>query len=483
VPDRRPPARPTALLTTVFLAQFLVSLDMALLNIALPEISSALHFSGTLLPWVVNAYLLTFAGFMLLGGRLGDLWGRRVVLTVGLVAFGAFSLWGGLAQTPLALVLARAGQGVSGALLSPAVLALAATGLPDARLRSRALGLWGAAGAAGGALGVVLSGVLTEHWGWRSVLFVNLPIVLGCLVAVRLGVAAGRGAGAGGRLDVTGALLVTTGVGALAAAVGVAGSDGWGAWPVLAGLALAAVLLAAFVAVEARSPHPLMPLSLLRTRSIVGANVFGFLLAAGQLASFYFASLYVQQVWGVRPGPAGAMFLPFSVLVVLGIQLAGRCAARFGARVTLAVFGALGAGSLGWFSLMTPDGTFLTQVLGPSVLGGIGIGGALVLVGRVGTAGVRDEDAGAASGVLNSSRQLGGTIGLAVLVTVAAQVTTGHGGAPVDALAAGYTAGFAVAAGLLLLGSVAVLAIVPRVRRSGTAGPDGVAAEVVDAAV
>ncbi|HEY0187310.1 MAG TPA: MFS transporter [Cellulomonas sp.] len=459
---RRTPARPAVLLTAVFATQFLVSMDMALLNIALPEISLALDFPDTLLPWVVNAYLLTFAGFMLLGGRIGDLWGRRVVLTAGLIGFGLFSLWGGFAQTPTTLVLARAGQGISGALLSPAVLALAATGLPDDRLRSRALGLWGAAGAAGGALGVVLSGILTEHLGWRSVLFVNLPIVLVCLVAVRLGVPGSRTEGAAGRLDVAGALLVTTGVGALAAAVGFAGTDGWGSRPALVGFAAAVVLLAAFVLVEARSPHPLMPLGLLRARSIVGANVFGFLLAAGQLASFYFASLYVQQVWGVRPGAAGAMFLPFSVLVVVGIQLAGRCTARWGARITLAVFGTVGAASLGWFSLMTPDGTFLTEVLGPSVLGGIGIGGAMLLVGKVGTAGVATQDAGAASGVLNSSRQLGGTIGLAVLVTIAAQVTTEHGGSTAEALGAGYTAGFAVAAGLLLLGVVAVLAIVPR---------------------
>lgn len=455
--------RPAALLLAVFTIQFLVSLDMALLNIALPEIRVALGFSDTLLPWVVNAYLLTFAGFMLLGGRLGDLWGRRRVLTVGLVGFAVLSLWGGFAQTPAELVIARGGQGLCGALVSPAALALASAGFDTERLRSRALALWGAAGAAGGALGVVLSGVLTEHLGWRSVLFVNVPIAAICLAAVFAGVVDAPRGGERRSLDITGAVLVTLGIGALAFGVSLAGTHGWAAPVVLGALTAAAALLAGFVLVERRAAHPLMPLSLLRTRSIVGANVFGFLLAAGQLASFYFASLYVQQVWGVRPGVAGLMFLPFSVLVVLGIQLAIRAGRRWGPRTALAVFGVAGAASLGWFALLSPQGTFLTEVLGPSVLGGIGIGGALVLVGQVGTSGVPAQDAGVASGVLNSSRQLGGTIGLAVLVTVAAHVTTNADTAdPAAALGAGYTAGFATAAGLLLIGVLAVLAIVPR---------------------
>lgn len=463
---------PTALLLAVFTLQFLVSIDMALLNIALPEIQAALGFDDTLLPWVVNAYLLTFAGFMLFGGRLGDLWGRRRVLIAGLIGFGLLSLWGGLAQTPIELVLARGGQGLCGALVSPAALALASAGFPTDTLRSRALALWGAAGAIGGALGVVLSGVLTEHLGWRSVLFVNVPITVLCLVAVLRGVAPGRAEDAPRHLDVAGALLVTVGIGALAYGASLAGTAGWGAGRVLGCLAAGVVLIAAFVLVERRAPHPLMPLGLLRARSIMGANVFGFLLAAGQLASFYFASLYVQQVWGVRPATAGLMFLPFSVLVVLGIQLASLSVRRFGPRTSLAVFGVIGAGCLGWFALLTPDGSFLTQVLGPSVLGGIGIGGALLLVGRVGTSGVAAADAGVASGVLNSSRQLGGTIGLAVLVTIAAHVTrTSTAGDPLTALGEGYTAGFRWAAVLLLGGVVAVLAIVPRAPRAPAPTP------------
>lgn len=459
------PRHHRALLIAVFTLQFLVSLDMALLNIALPEIRTALEFSDTQLPWVVNAYLLTFAGFMLLGGRLGDLWGRRRVLTIGLIGFGLFSLWGGLAQHPVELILARGGQGLCGAVVSPAALALASAGFPTEKLRGRALGLWGAAGAIGGALGVVLSGVLTEHLGWRSVLFVNLPIVAACLIAVLRGVPVERTGTATTRLDVTGALLVTVGIGVLAYGVTLAGTDGWGSGLVIGCLIGGLALLAVFVLVERRASHPLMPLALLRTRSIVGANVFGFLLAAGQLASFYFASLYIQQVWGVRPATAGLMFLPFSVLVVVGIQLASIAVRRLGARSTLAIFGTIGAGCLGWFALLTPDGSFLTQILGPSVLGGIGIGGALFLVGRVGTSGVAAQDAGVASGVLNSSRQLGGTIGLAVLVTIAARVTRESDAVdPVVALGEGYTAGFTWAAVLLLLGVVAVLAIVPRER-------------------
>lgn len=452
----------SALLATVFMAQFLVALDVSLVNIALPDIQSELGFTGAGLQWVVSAYLLTFAGFMLLGGRLGDLWGRRRVLVAGLVLFMAASVFGGFAWAPEALIAARAGQGLAGALIAPAALALVTT-LPDGPLRSRGMGLWGAAGAGGGAVGVVLSGLLTDGFGWRAVLFVNIPIVLIGLVVTLRGVPAGRAASTRPRLDVLGAALVTVGVAALVYGVTAAGDDGWGSVGAIIGFVVAAILIASFVAVESRTEHPLMPLGLFRARSIVGANVFGFMLSAGQLAAFYFASLYIQNVWGVSSNVAGFMFLPFCVFVVVGIVLATKLARAIGPRNTLAILGLVGAAGLAGFSMMPDDTAFWTWVLIPSILGGVGIGGSMVVLGAAATAGVPQTDAGVASGVLNSSRQLGGTIGLAILVTIAAHVTSNSDAASAAGAAGdGYGVGLAIGAVFLVVGSILAYLIIPR---------------------
>lgn len=447
-----------ALLATVFVAQFLVALDVSLVNIALPDIQKDLGFTGAGLQWVVSAYLLTFAGFMLLGGRLGDLWGRRRVLVTGLALFMTASVFGGFAWAPEALIAARAVQGLAGALIAPAALALVTT-LPVGPLRSRGMGLWGGAGAGGGAVGVVLSGVLTGGFGWRAVLFVNVPIVLIGLVVTMRGVPAGSAALARPRLDVPGAALVTVGVGALVYGVTAAGDDGWGGAAAIAGFVVAGVLIASFVAVESVTEHPLMPLGMFRVRSIVGANVFGFMLSAGQLAAFYFASLYIQNVWGVSPNVAGFMFLPFCVSVVVGIVFATRLAATIGSRNTLAILGLVGAAGLAGFSMMPDETAFWTWVLIPSILGGIGIGGSMVVLGAAATTGVKPADAGLASGVLNSSRQLGGTIGLAILVTVAAHVTANSDTA--SAAGGGYSVGLAIGAVFLVVGSILAYVIIP----------------------
>ncbi|MFC8527325.1 MFS transporter [Nocardia sp. NPDC057227] len=450
-----------ALLTTVFLVQFLVALDVSLVNIALPDIAAELGFGAADLQWVVAAYLLTFAGFLLLGGRAGDLYGRRAVLVGGLLVFGVASVAGGLACSPALLVAARAVQGLGAAFVAPASLALINTEVPEA-LRGRALGLWSAAGAGGGAVGVVLSGVLTETLGWRSVMFVNVPIVVIALVAVLRGVRRGRSAQPGARLDRLGAVLVTAGVAALVQGVTEAGSHGWGSGRALAGFGAAVVLLVAFVVTEARVRHPLVPLELFRHRGVLGANLFGLLLSAGQLAAFYFASLTIQQVWGVSPIVTGLMFLPFCAFVVAGIVAGLRLEARFGVRLAIAVLGTIGAGGLAVFALIPDHTAFWSGVFLPSLLAGSGIGGSLVLVSKAATAGIPEHRAGLASAVLNSSRQLGGTIGLAVLVTVATHSAAGSGAAtPALAAHAGYTTGFAVAAVLLLAGVVLAVLVLP----------------------
>jgi EmrB/QacA subfamily drug resistance transporter len=451
-----------ALSTTIFVVQFLVALDVSLVNIALPDIADDLGFGDSALQWVVSAYLLTFAGFMLLGGRLGDLVGRRRVVLVGSTLFAAASVLGGLAWNAPLLLIARAVQGLAGALLAPAALALV-TEVPEGRQRRRALGLWSAAGAGGGAVGVVLSGLLTHAFGWRAVMFVNVPIVIvGLVAAYRL--PSHRLTLTDRRLDFAGACLATLGVGSLVYAASAAVDSGWTAASVVAGFVCATVFLFLFVFTESRVAHPLMPLRLFRVRSVVGANVFGFMLCAGQLAAFYFVSLYIQKVWGVASDVAGFMFLPFCFFVVIGIALAIKVAAAIGPRFTLAVFGVVGAMGLAGFALMPTQVAFWTGVVLPSALGGIGIGGSMVVQGAAAIAGVEPGDAGIASGVLNAARQLGGTLGLAVLVTIAATATaTASSTASSEALmaGAGYSLGLAVAAGLLILGSVLAVLIVP----------------------
>lgn len=468
-PTTETPSRHGALLTTVFVVQFLVALDVALLNVALPDISADLGLTGTGLQWVVNAYLLTFAGFMLLGGRLGDLVGRRATLLVGLVLFAVASIVGTVAGDSGTLVGARAAQGLAGALVAPQSLALITSSIPEGRLRSRAMGLWGAAGAGGGAVGVVLSGVLTQAWGWRAVLAVNVPIVVLAVVATLRGVPRHERGVRPERLDVAGAVLVTSGIGALVYAVSTGGDAGWLSAQVLLAAAGAVVLLVAFVFVESRVAHPLVPLRLFRARSIVGANTLGFLLSAGQLAAFYFCSLFLQQVWGVEAVVAGVMFVPFSVFVVVGIVVAQRVARRWDARTALLVHGLLGAAGLGWFARMPGETDLWLGFVGPSLLAAVGIGGCMVVLGSAATAGVAPHDAGVASGVLNSSRQLGGTIGLAVLVAVAARVTAdaeASGAVVAVALGDGYRAGLAVGAGLLVLGAVLAYVVIPRAHRA-----------------
>ncbi|GED99343.1 MFS transporter [Gordonia crocea] len=446
------PRRLGLLIATVFGLQFLVGLDTSLVNIALSDIKVDLAFSDAGLQWIVTAYLLCFAGFLLVGGRLGDIWGRRRTVVSGLAVFALASAVGGLAQSPGVLVGARAVQGIAGALLAPAALALVAT-ITDARARRTAMAVWGGASAAGGAVGVVASGLLTEAFGWQAVMFANLPIV-GLVLAGALACVP-RGEQAAAQMDLLGGVLVTAGLGALVYAVTATGEHGWSSSRAVVGFLIAIVLLVGFVTVERASDHPMMPIRVLATRSIVGANVFGFMLAAGQLAAFYFCSLYLQQVWDLTPRAAGVLFLPFCLFVVVGIALATKLATRFGARPVIVGFGLIGAAGLAMFARLPGTYDFWLGMFAPSVVTAIGIGGSMMLIGVAGTAGVPAADAGIASGVLNSSRQLGGTIGLAALVTLAAQY-------PVAA--DGFRAGLAIAAGLLVVASLAAGAILPRSR-------------------
>ncbi|EPH39972.1 MFS transporter [Streptomyces aurantiacus] len=470
-PTGGPPTRGRLLLPVLLTVQFLVSLDMSVVNIALPDMGADLGFAPESLTWVVNAYALAFGGLLMLGGRLADLMGRRRTLVAGFVVFGAASLVGGLAQSPGQLVAARAVQGAGAAALAPVALALITVHYTEGRARARALGLWGASGALGGAVGIMAGGLLTDWVGWRSVMLINVPVVLAALAAVRPGVPAdGRRADAP-RLDVAGALLVTAGTSVLVLGLVRTETEGWGSAATVGTLAAAAVLLGAFCAVEIRGERrargPLLRLGLLTHRPVLSANVFSLLMSSGQFAAFYFTSLYLQEVMAYGPTRAGAAFLPFCAGIVAGTVVATRTVGRVGERVLLVAGGLLGAAGFGWFALAVgADGTFAGSILGPSLVASVGIGMCFVPLGTAATSGVAAEETGMASGLLNSSRQLGGSIGLAVLVTVASSAT-GAGGGP-GALADGYAAAFGVAAGLLVAAALATAVLHGRGARPST---------------
>lgn len=454
-------------LAAVAVAQFAVALDLSVVNVALPAMRTALGFDALGLSWVVHVYALTLGGFLLLGGRACDLYGRRRLFVLGLIAFGLCSLAGGLAQAPWQLIAARAGQGVGAAAATPATLALLTTTFTEGPQRVRALGVWSGVNAAGGALGVLAGGLLTQYAGWRWVMLINLPIVAVALALALAGVPVKTHPARRERLDVLGAVLATGGVGLLVLGVVRTDAVGWGSPATAAMLVAAALLLGAFVYVESRVSAPLLRLGLLRSRWVAGANVLVFFSTAGQFAAFYFVSLYMQQVLGMGAAATGAAFLPFSVSLIAGSVVATRVTAARTPRASLVPGALLAAAGLAWFAFISPDGGFLTDVLGPCLVTGVGVGLVIAPIVAAATTGVAPREAGMASGLMNSSRQLGGCIGLAALATVAAH-HTGTATTPA-ALNDGYALGLAIAAALFVVAAVVAIAVLPR-RGTGTPG-------------
>ncbi|MFF5287468.1 MFS transporter [Streptomyces sp. NPDC013171] len=460
--------RPGVVLAAAAVAQFAFALDMSVVNVALPAIRTALGFAPLDLSWVVHVYALTLGGFLLLGGRACDLYGRRRLFALGLTVFGLCSLAGGLAQAPWQLVAARAGQGLGAAAAAPAALAMLTTTFAEGPRRVRALGVWSAVNASGGALGVLAGGLLTEYAGWRWVMLINLPVVAAALALIPAGVPAGAPPARRERLDALGAVLATGGVGLLVLGVVRTDALGRGSPVTWVTLAAAAVLLAAFVLAESKVPAPLLRLGLLRSRWVAGANVLVFLAAAGQFTAFYFVSLYMQQVLGMGAAATGIAFLPFSLGLIAGTVAATRVTAARTPRASLVPGALLAAAGLAWFALISPDGSFLADVLGPSLVTSVGAGLVLAPVAAAATTGVAPREAGMASGLMNSSRQLGGSIGLAALATVAAHHTGAVAGPA--ALNDGYALGLAVAAAVFVLAAVVALGVLPR-RRAVTPIP------------
>jgi len=447
-------------LALLCVAQFVVVLDASIVNVALPTIGDALDFSESNLPWVVNAYVLTFGGFLLLGGRLADLLGRRRVFMFGLVLFALASLAGGLASNSGQLIAARAVQGLGAAILSPAALSIVATTFRDGAERNKALGIWGAVAGSGGAAGVLLGGVLTEGLGWEWVLWVNVPIgIAAALIAPSL-IAETRADDEVRHFDVAGAVTITLGLSALVFGLLDAESAGWGSAQTILTLVGSAALLAAFVAVERRSRAPLVPFSIFRVRTVTGANVVGILVGASLFSMFFFISLYMQQVLGYSPIKAGLSYLPLAVTIILSAGIASQLVTRVGFKPILASGMVLIAAGLLWFSRISADGSFLADILGPSLLAAVGLGFSFVPVTIAAVSGIEDREQGLASGLINTSQQVGGALGLAILAAIANSII----GAARDpaALVDGFRTAFLVGACFAALGLIATLTLIRR---------------------
>ncbi len=484
------------ILSLACLAQFMVILDISIVNVALPSIQRDLHFTQTGLQWVVNAYTLAFAGFLLLGGRAADLYGRRRIFILGLGLFSLASLVGGLSQSSSMLTAARGAQGLGGAVLSPATLTILITTFPEGKARSRALGIWSAVAGAGGAAGALFGGLLTTYVSWRWILFVNVPIGMAAMVTALVFLNEGRRRSLQRSLDVPGAVTVTAGLALLVYAIVNTTSHPWTSAQTLSTLGVALVLLVAFVVIEGRfAPAPLMPLRLFRSRSLSGANLVMLLVGVAMFAMFFLVSLYLQLVLHYSALRAGLAFLPLSVAIVAGTQVASRLVDRLGPRPLVLVGLGLAAGGFLWMGQISPASSYAGSVLGPGMLLTLGMGLSFTPLATAATAGVSRREAGLASGLLNTSRQIGGSIGLAVLVTLATDRTQAilagaarHGGRPAGsavagALTAGYARGFKVAAAVAAAAALAAF-IVPSVRRSsrGT-GPVQPSVDVVDPVV
>jgi EmrB/QacA subfamily drug resistance transporter len=448
-------------------AQFVVVLDAAIVNVALPSIGKALDFSQENLSWVVNAYVLTFGGFLLLGGRMADLLGRRRVFIAGLVLFALASLAGGFAQSEGWLIGARAVQGLGAAIVSPAALSIVTTTFRDGAERNKALGVWGAVAGSGGAAGVLLGGILTDGLGWEWVLWVNVPIgLIAAAIAPSL-VAESRSEAETRSFDVAGAVTITAALSLMVYAFVDATNAGWGSTKTITLLVVAAVLLVVFIAIELRSRAPVVPFRIFRLRTLTGANVVGILIGGSLFSMFFFISLYMQQVLGYSAIKTGLSYLPLALTIIVSAGVASQLVTRIGFKPVLAAGMVFIAVGLVWFSQVSVDGGFLTDILGPSELAAIGLGLGFVTSTIAAVSGVEANEAGLASGLINTSQQVGGALGLAILATVANSrtndVLTAAGGAAsekANALTEGFQSAFLGGAGIAVLGLIATLVLI-----------------------
>ncbi|MCW5249126.1 MFS transporter [Streptomyces sp. SHP 1-2] len=468
-PRRTPPAGLVVALACA--GQFLVVLDVSVVNVALPSMRTDLDLTAQGLQWVVNAYSIAFAGFMLLGGRAGDLYGRKRMFLLGIGLFTLASLGGGLAQEGWQLLLARAVQGLGAAVVAPSTLTIVTEAVPPGAARARAIATWTAVGAGGGAAGGLVGGVLVDTLSWRWVLLINVPVGVVVLAGAVLGLSESR-SGGGRRLDLPGAVLVTAGLATLAFGISQTESTGWAAAATLVPLVAGALLIGLFLVVEARTAAPLMPLALLRVRSVASANTAMLVSGSAMFCMWFFMTLYVQNVLGYTPLEAGLALVPSSLAVVLGSKAAPRVMRAMGAR-NVAVLGTfLAAAGFAWQSTMTADGGFVTAILVPGALMMLGAGLAGTPLASLATSGSAPGDAGLVSGLINTSRTMGGSLGLAVMATIAAARSGGESAGP-EALTEGYALVFRVGSVVLVVAVLLMwLWLPPRGKRPAD-GPRG----------
>lgn len=497
-------------LVVIAAAQLMVVLDAAIVNVALPHIQRALGFSGSGLEWVVTAYAVTFGGLLLLGGRSGDLLGRRRIFIAGLLLFSTASLLGGFAASPAWLLASRAAQGVGGAMIAPTALALITTTFPEGPPRNRAMGVYAAMSGGGAAIGLIAGGLLTTYLSWRWVMFVNVPI--GLTVAIAAPLVLSESARRHGRFDILGAITGTGGVAALVyglsnASTDQAGVSHWGDTKVLVSLAAAAVLLVAFLITEWRSRHALMPLRIVADRNRGGSYLMMLFLATALFGIFFFLTIFVQEVLGYSALRSGMAFLPFAGTIIVVSGIASQLVGRVGARPLMLIGGAVVTTGMYWFSHISVHSTYVNGLLGPMLVTSAGMGLLFVPLSLVALSRVRNEDSGVASSLLNTGQQVGGAIGLAALGTAtwtavsnnvkhqvgqaaAAAARAGHqltavkpGATPPQAmlhqaLAVGISRGFLVAAGIALLAFLTA-AVSIRVRRQDLVGAPGMSTPAV----
>ena len=495
-------------LVVIATAQLMVVLDATIVNVALPHIQSALGFSGTGLEWVVNAYALTFGGLLLLGGRAGDILGRRRVFIAGIILFSLASLLGGFATSQAWLLAARAVQGVGGAIVAPTALSLVTTNFPEGRPRNRAMGVYSAMSISGAAVGLIAGGLLTTYASWRWVFFVNVPI--GVVVALMAPRVLGESQRQHGRFDLAGAITGTIGLAALvygltSAAASQNGVTHWGDTKVIVSLALSAASLIAFVLIESRSKHPLLPLRILANRNRSGAYLLMLCVGMAMFGMFFFLTIFVQSVWGYSALKSGIAFLPMVGVIMVMAGVSAALVPRIGARPLMLAGSAITAGGMFWLSRITEHSSYVGGLLGPMMVTAAGMGMLFMPLALVALSKVEDRDAGVASSLLNTGQQVGGSIGLAVLGTVAwtavadnarhavaaaktAASAAAKAGHPVHltqaqtasarlaiehhALAVGFARGFEVSALIALLGLVVTIVAI-RVKRADLAGVQG----------
>jgi EmrB/QacA subfamily drug resistance transporter len=444
--------------------QFMVVLDIAIVNVALPSIKVDLGFSEENLQWVISAYALVFGGFLLLGGRAADLLGRKRIFIAGLVVFTIASFLAGEAWSEASLIGARAFQGLGAAIISPAALSILSVTFREGRERNIALGVWGAVGGFGAAAGVLLGGILTDALSWEWIFRVNVPIGLVGLAFAPFLLTESRDAQVN-RFDVPGAVLVTGGLSSLVYAITQAGSQGWTSPRTIGFFVAAAVMLVGFIGWEARHPEPLMRLGIFRTRTVAGANVAGFILGTALFSMFLMLTLYMQEVLGYSAMKTGVAYLAVAGTAILWSAVAAQLVTRVGVKPVLAAGMAFLTAGLVLFTQVPVDGSYVADLLPGFLLLGIGIGFAFVPISIAALAGVQPAEAGLASGLINTSQQIGGALGIAALSTIATSHASDRlaaGVAAPQALVDGFTAAFIVGAAIAAVGVVAALTLIRR---------------------